>query len=603
MTNNSDIQSIVTRITSLWYDYLHQHQQQPPSSLAASSSSTNATMTGPHSLNAQEQAFLGELKTYSERVLKYEDKELLDRALEHIPIHQLYEEATSALEQDDQDPAVALDDKIILRLMHWFKHDFFTWVNNPPCDYCGSSETESRGNVKPSEEDKQYGARIVEIYQCTVCSKCTRFPRYNDPGKLLETRRGRCGEWANCFTLCCRAIGSEVRLVFDKTDHVWTEVYSEAKERWVHCDSGEEAYDQPLLYSEGWGKKLNYVIAFSSEESLDVTKRYTLHWSDVLKRRVLVDEHTLKNFLDHITLERQKGLPEERRAILKERRKREEKELDDASKRTQVKDSEKMGRQTGSIEWRTARGESGHLVKSLLAKQNGVYGLNIQDIQWNGSAKKTGDDTIQLTTADPDQLGGVYCKEQIDLSRAKAIVVEFGFRITNKQGEAAWDGADGFAFVIQAIGPTALGQGGCEMGYGGLKNSVAIEFDTYQSTDRCDDPSGNHISIHTSTPPQPNSAHQRHSLGHTSKIPPMNSGQWIHARISIFLTEEDNKMVDVSLKEQEEEDYTSVLVVNQVDFEKYMDGHSMAWIGFTASTGGLAQNHYIQWKRVDVYYQ
>ena len=43
----------------------------------------------------------------------------------------------------------------------------------------------------PSDEERQFGASRVELYSCTACSCQTRFPRYNDPVKLLETKRGR----------------------------------------------------------------------------------------------------------------------------------------------------------------------------------------------------------------------------------------------------------------------------------------------------------------------------------------------------------------------------------------------------------------------------
>lgn len=90
--------------------------------------------------------------------------------------------------------------------------------------------------------------KVLQRNTIMKCDTQCRFPRYNDPAKLLETRQGRCGEWANCFALCCRAAGLEARYILDWTDHVWTEYYSHAHRRWIHLDPCEAAYDKPLLY-------------------------------------------------------------------------------------------------------------------------------------------------------------------------------------------------------------------------------------------------------------------------------------------------------------------------------------------------------------------
>jgi peptide-N4-(N-acetyl-beta-glucosaminyl)asparagine amidase len=116
--------------------------------------------------------------------------------------------------------------------------------------------------TEATEEELKYGAKRIEYYKCKDCDVYSRFPRYNDPIKLYETRIGRCGEWANAFTALCVALGHTSRRILDWTDHVWTEVWIDSYQRWVHMDCCENIFDAPITYEQGWGKKLTYLIAF-----------------------------------------------------------------------------------------------------------------------------------------------------------------------------------------------------------------------------------------------------------------------------------------------------------------------------------------------------
>jgi peptide-N4-(N-acetyl-beta-glucosaminyl)asparagine amidase len=157
---------------------------------------------------------------------------------------------------------------------------------------------------------------------------------------------GRCGEWANCFCALLTAIGCDARLVEDSTDHIWAEFWSEEQGRYVHVDPCENLIDRPLVYEQGWGKKLEWIVAIGVNQCVDVTRRYTRKWAEVLGRRREVPEQWTEDCVAFLNRQWMRTLPEGEREEIEIRHARDQSTIEELGR--DVTPEERLARISGS---------------------------------------------------------------------------------------------------------------------------------------------------------------------------------------------------------------------------------------------------------------
>lgn len=189
-----------------------------------------------------------------------------------------------------------------------------------------------------------------------------------------------------------------------------------------------------------------------------------------------------------------------------------------------------------------------------------------------GSAAFT-DGILRLTEANPGLVGGAwyalpaYVQEGFDTT--------FDFQIDR-------DSADGFAFVIQNVSPAVLGWGGSSQGYGGIRNSLAVEFDTWRNGG-LGDPNDNHVSVQTRGL-EANSCYHTYSLD-CATLKSSISDNKVHT-VKITYTPGE---LSISIFFDDDMQMLTVYDVFLENILSLMDGH--AFVGFTAATGGGSETH------------
>ena len=180
---------------------------------------------------------------------------------------------------------------------------------------------------------------------------------------------------------------------------------------------------------------------------------------------------------------------------------------------------------------------------------------------------------LRLTSAGPSQSGSAFSSTTIN---AASFSTAFSFRISQAGGSccdlSGDTGADGITFVVQSVS-ASIGGGGGGIGYQGITNSAAVEFDTWQNSF---DPDSNHVGVDTNG--------NVTSLATQHVSPNFDDGNKWYAWIDY-----DGGLLSVRANQTGVRP-ASALLSYSLNIPALLGGNT-AYVGFTSGTGADWGNH------------
>jgi hypothetical protein len=214
-------------------------------------------------------------------------------------------------------------------------------------------------------------------------------------------------------------------------------------------------------------------------------------------------------------------------------------------------------------------------------------------LSFNGNAQINGTE-LRLTQAAGGQAGSAFNTERVQFSTNYSFSSYFTFRMLDQDG----GGADGLTFTIQTSSNSSLSAGG-GLGYSGIPNSLAVEFDTYQNGAL---ETNSHVAIDING----DVSHSVYTVGNgyyadtTAFTADFADGAVYHVWVDYNGA---TQTLQLRLAKNSDDRSTSSLILDKsgIDLAAIL-GVNQAYVGFTAATGGGWESHdVLQWYFVNRY--